>query len=113
VGPENVTLAKAFGKAEASFPIPIANPTESPIISSHILGAGEGETAECPGTFAEPKAEPGHFCVYTQVALEAGTLSAYIVGNETPSKTVAGAVISSFEGVPGGIAQGSWAVTAP
>jgi Collagen triple helix repeat (20 copies) len=30
----------------------------------HVLGEGEGETEECPGTVEEPLAEPGELCVY-------------------------------------------------
>ena len=46
-----------------SFSIPLAAPIGETNV--HYLKVGEGETTECPGTAAEPKAQEGHLCVYT------------------------------------------------
>jgi hypothetical protein len=130
-----------------SFPIPLA---ES-LISSQvhfiegpgseaegeelIIAPGEGllkQPTECPGTFAEPKAEPGNLCVYTRFAFEVQMFSAKNEAEET--KNVPRGELSSgagalpvFGGSVGGgadgavlamtaegtsLAYGTWAVTA-
>ncbi len=116
IGPEEPTFGVPFGKAAISFPIPIANPGGNASIAAHRLVQGESETAECPGTYIEPKAEPGNLCVYTHVELNAGPSPQLTV--DLPSITfeaeiIPGAFVNTTEGESGGFAQGSWAVTAP
>jgi Collagen triple helix repeat (20 copies) len=85
-----------------SFVIPLKAEPKSAV----FLKAGEGKTAECPGTAAEPKAEPGFLCVYTGLEKDVPT-------NITVSAGNAGARIgSNAGGEPGGVAFGVWAVTA-
>jgi hypothetical protein len=98
-----------------SFTIPLAAPLSShaeecgepgkPACQVHYLTAGAASTAECPGTPAVPKAEPGNLCVYTyqefgttfaeEVGLSTGGLQLEILGVNNQSR-----------------AYGSWAVTA-
>ena len=114
VGPENPTFGLAFGKAAISFSIPVPGPGKVGPLSAHRLKQGEEETAECPGSYLEPKAEPGHLCVYTLVELDAGpNVEVDLPANPGSWDIQAGAFVQSFEGEPGGFAQGSWAVTAP
>jgi hypothetical protein len=48
-----------FAEQEVSYPVPLKAAPERTFV-------GEGETppGPCPGTFAKPKAKPGHLCVY-------------------------------------------------
>ncbi len=98
---ENPTLKVPVVRVPISFVIPLgAAPT------GHYLKAGEGGTPECPGTVEHPEATEGNFCVYTQAAANAPELSA--------STTYPfGAILGNLDlAEPGGIAFGSWAVTA-
>ena len=114
IGPEEPTLGFAVGKAPISFSIPVPGPGKVGALSAHRLKQGEEETVECPGTYLEPKAEPGHLCVYTLVELDAGpSVEVDLPSNPGSWDIQAGAFVQSFEGEPGGFAQGSWAVTAP
>lgn len=72
-----------------------------------LIAAG-AETGEgnCPGTFAEPKAEPGVLCVYTK---ESSELLGAGLSNEVAPKSGAQLTITTK---PMGFAVGSWAVTA-
>ena len=74
--------------------------------TAHYLTEGKGETAECPGTAEKPEAAPGRLCVYAQYEIDAPT-TIDVTGHPY------GAIIGgSVGGEPGGIAAGSWAVTA-
>jgi hypothetical protein len=101
----NPSFAGPLARASISFVIPLeAEP------SAHFLKPGEGETAECPGTAANPQAAPGDLCVYTASGLNAPQET--IV---TPSKfgaTIGNSTLESPRAEPGGVELGSWAVTA-
>jgi hypothetical protein len=75
----------------------------------HWLGVG-GSNANCPGTPQDPKAAPGHLCIY---AVELANLSGpELVAGSTTDPT--SGWVGEF--IPGGEAEGygygSWAVTA-
>ena len=55
------------GLATISFNLPLA---EAPT-NLRLLGEGEGETTECPGTLENPEAAAGELCVYTDEAVAA------------------------------------------
>jgi Collagen triple helix repeat (20 copies) len=67
--------------------------------------ADNKKIAECPGTVAEPRAEPGFLCVYTEFELNAPP------GLNVLAHTFGG-MIGANTGEAGGAAAGSWAVTA-
>lgn len=67
----------------------------------------QGTKSNCDGTVAEPKADPGNLCLYTQL----GTGSPSI-GNTHQSKYGVIRQVFYEEGV-GNRIQGTWAVTAP
>jgi Collagen triple helix repeat (20 copies) len=109
-----------------SFSIPL--PSELSQSGVHYLDTGE-ENENCPGTAAEPDADPGHLCIYVnegseQIDFESGEGSYFPfeigkAGGGAPpagaSKTgsvIKVAINSSEEGV-GAFAFGTWAVTAP
>ncbi|HEX3173465.1 MAG TPA: hypothetical protein VHQ43_04505 [Solirubrobacterales bacterium] len=89
--------------------ISLAIPLENNLITSQyeLLGLGEGETEHCPGTVTKPTAAPGWGCVYTFDATEETELFAVL-----PSAT-AGGFIRLTTPPGGGMAYGTWAVTAP
>ena len=117
IGPENPTVGLAFGKAPISFTIPVAEsgePGDAPSFIAHRLKPGEAGTTECPGNDEEPKAEPGHLCVYTVAELDVGTnVEVFLPTQSTGGAIHPGAFVQTQEGEPGGVAGGSWAVTAP
>ncbi|HEY1687694.1 MAG TPA: collagen-like protein [Solirubrobacteraceae bacterium] len=94
------TFGLSLSRTAISFVIPLAaEPT------THFLKPGEGETTECPGTVENPEAAEGSLCVYTQGEEDAPasiTVSGYAFG----------AIVGASGGEPGGIAFGTWAVTA-
>ncbi len=99
--------SETFGGAGISFNLPL----QSPLAAANVHIA---PNANCPGTAADPKAEPGHLCVYEGDTLfGAGTAIESInkPEEEAPGASVAGAVLL-VNGTAGEIAQGSWAVTA-
>jgi hypothetical protein len=104
VPPHNPTAGISVALASISFVIPLATaPT------AHVLEPGKGETAECPGTASNPQASPGQLCVYIEEAVNV----AVTPGNIGVEPHAFGASVFAPNGdEPGGIAFGSWAVTA-
>jgi hypothetical protein len=99
----NPTFHVSIAEAAISFVIPLSSePTGIYLAPSEI---GKEHTQECPGTVEEPKAAKGFLCVYAQQ--ERNTPSMGV----TPLGSV-GAIIGGPGGEPGGLAVGSWAVTA-
>jgi Collagen triple helix repeat (20 copies) len=91
-----------------SFAIPLAAPldlfaAESPV---HILENGE-TTADCPGSWSEPQAEPGQLCIYMTFATEAKPTGAALASSQ------AGLFAYFTVEDPKGRAVGTYAVTAP
>jgi Collagen triple helix repeat (20 copies) len=96
---EEPTVKFPFAVTAISFIIPlVSEPT------AHYLTPAEKETRECPGTAEEPQATPGNLCVYAEQELDVGTLGVAPRAN--------GATVTTINGSTGGIAFGSWAVTA-
>lgn len=88
---------------EISYPIPLSfKPT------LNVIGAGDPSTANCPGTTAEPIAEPGNLCVYAE--REDAELSL----ENNPAEGHFG-FLAFFETADGDNYEnhGTWAVTAP
>jgi hypothetical protein len=103
--PANPTLGVSFPLTSISFVIPLESAP-----AAHFLKAGEeptGPTSEqCPGSAKEPKAAEGQLCVYAQAELNAPS-------GINPEPHSYGAVLAGEPGAaPGGVAYGSWAVTA-
>ena len=89
------------------FPLP-----STPI--DHYLPPGTASTADCPGSFDNPKAAPGHLCVYSEK--RGGTQTSYSsdgMGFDALDRYgFAVNIVSS--GSPNNFYDyGSWAVTAP
>lgn len=100
---------------DISFNIPLtATPTvnvikEDGTVASNSSGDPVGVATNCPGTAAEPKANPGNLCLYANPGMENE------LNNVNPFyETEEGFVLSSgFGGGGNGALIGSWAVTAP
>ena len=81
--PEGKTETGAWAAAGAgtavgiSFPIPLSAPLEAS--HTHTVTVDDvNETKvppQCPGTVADPKAEPGNLCVYESTELKVGELN--------------------------------------
>lgn len=101
IPPPNPTISHSFAQTAISFVIPLA---EEPTV--HILAPG-AETEECPGTAENPKAAEGQLCVYIQVAanLTPGAIS-------STSHAFGAVLADTVDNEVGGLAYGSWAVTA-
>jgi hypothetical protein len=97
--------------SEISFTIPISESLNG----SHVHFLSSGTTEGCPGSAANPKADPGHLCVYMGTApfgFGAGTPTLNFIGN--PATGAAGASKDgALIGVNGnaGLYNGTWAVT--
>lgn len=101
--------------AVGSYNIPLAKT----VTRNYINSAGEakvGSAANCPGTFTEPKANPGHLCVYTSptIAVNLGAFFAFQGGLASAGNHKYGWVLKLIfvPGTEAGAALGTWAVTA-
>jgi hypothetical protein len=98
---------------EISFPIPLASGITSGS-NVHFIEFGGTVPAGCNGgTPEDPKANPGHFCVYTSFA-PGGTGAAQILNVSLGAGVSKTGGVITFSGLPeAGGAVGTWAVTAP
>jgi hypothetical protein len=87
-----------------SFVFPLAS---APAAHLWLLGQSNPDPAHCPGTAADPQAEPGHLCVYEGSKPPGAGTSAMILGGDRFGFT------ASFFSATGGFSAGTWAVTAP
>lgn len=108
-----------------SFPIQVTPaPTlywEPPALGGGAFKAAPGESlaligpeefeAACPGSAAEPQAEPGSLCVYPEAEFEALPNINYVSEHLT-APTEYGTAIPYVISQEGGFARGTWAVTA-
>ena len=91
----------SLDRASISFNIPLETaPT------AVFLKENEKQTG-CQGTAEEPTAEPGYLCVYAELEIKPP------VGLNVGVVRPFGAIVGTNGGEPGGMAVGSWAVTAP
>jgi collagen triple helix repeat protein len=101
--------------APISFPIPLA--AELSEANTHYIGPGGTPPAGCTGgSVEEPKADPGHLCVYALEEAAIGFMAIAPAGdlsfsNSNGSK--AGVVVAGIFWGEGARARGTWAVTAP
>ena len=81
----------------------------------HFIQQGTTAPAECPGTPADPKAAPGHLCVF-EGGFSNRTLPVISDVTAAAGTEVYGAGIafaSDIAGTVASVSSGSWAVTAP
>jgi hypothetical protein len=99
---------KGAGSTAISFPLRLPS-----LLSADQVHIGAGD--DCPGTVANPEAEPGHLCIYKGWSdLDASFIAR--LDQQAPGANRTGALISVFgspENDVGKSAFGTWAVTAP
>ncbi len=94
--------AASFGFTFASAPTP------------HVLAPDAEPTAQCPGSFGNPQAAPGHLCVYESVTLRADDDCVYTGDSLCDNATRHGGIFFIAATEPGEFyARGAWAATAP
>jgi hypothetical protein len=74
--------------------------------SPHYIRAGDAPPAQCPGTFSNPQAAPGHYCVYEQAADNASASR----GIDTLTKFGSGIFVGAAAAGQV-LTYGTWAVT--
>lgn len=86
--------------------------------ATHYVKLGDPVPAECGGTAANPRAQPGNVCFYEVKAVNTGSVHCLFATDsassscDTSGKTGVGLQVSA--GAPGDMAVwGTWAVTAP
>jgi hypothetical protein len=89
-----------------SFPLRVVSPLPEP----HWMGVGESPTTECPGTAEEPKAAPGHLCIYAANLSAESASFPNELGGFDPSSGWRGTF--SINESKAAFGFGSWAVTA-
>lgn len=100
--------APAATPVSMSFPIPLASAI--PTANVHFVAPAETGVTGCPGTATNPKADPGHMCIYAQV-LENVTYFTEL--GEYPHSYVSGVTAVFVASEPTSQGRGTWAVTAP
>lgn len=114
-----------FSEKEAALHFPVASfaiPLAAPLTSGHAhyintknlevdLNGKEVTSTACKGTEQNPTAEPGNLCVYTRFIFKAIASSAGIGAGAEGEADTAGTPMEVIA-EPGGVGQGTWAVTA-
>jgi collagen triple helix repeat protein len=100
--------------APISFPIPLATDLEE--AKTHYVKVGEAAPTGCTGgSVEEPKADPGHLCVYAFEEAAIGFMTLGPAGGSSfpLDSSKAGVVVVGLLWEEGALARGTWAVTAP
>jgi hypothetical protein len=108
-GGVTVTAGGQVFETSISFAFPLAS---APTI--HIIQAGGVPPTQCPGTAANPQADPGHLCVYVRVANNGTTVGSYGPDDQTNPRF--GLVLLKASANASGAnneTAGTYAVTAP
>ncbi len=89
------------------------NLVPNPVV--HYIPAGTTPPTECPGTLNQPRAQPGHLCLYESHAENVGSSCVFNPVNDAcGASAVRGFGLFIAAAGPGDFwEQGSWAVTAP
>jgi hypothetical protein len=93
---------KGEGGASISFGVPLLIPPDIYLVAQGK--AGKEHAAECPGSFALPRAAKGNLCLYT------GVDQGLELDESFPFN---GGALLTFKGPPNQATAGTWAVTAP
>ena len=115
--PSGATLRGVYGIAARS----MAGSVQAPISYGFALSADPARhyvpsagpaPAECPGDVNNPRADPGHLCVYERVAV--GTTSVLVDAPADGGSSRFGAIVQgNTAGSVDTVVKGTWAVTAP
>jgi hypothetical protein len=103
--------ANGEGQTQIAFGFSLAAPP-----TPHYINAGTAPPAECPGTPDDPKANPGHLCIYEGAApINATARGEFdpVSGTNNVATTYGAAVFMDATAAGDTRIRGSWAVTAP
>lgn len=97
---------------DISFPLQVSPPPDE-FVAENWIGEGQPSTAACPGTYSEPAAAPGEFCLYAKEMGNVGSTEPEGFGGFETDRT-AGVIFQFLTNEEGLNARGfgSWAVTA-
>ena len=100
-------------RSAATFAFPLSS---APVV--HYIVSGVTPPSQCPGTVADPQAEPGALCAYeahrTSSVASVGVFDPADPGGSTGAAGPFGFGITAVSNGSGGVsAWGTWAVTAP
>ena len=106
------TAASQFFGTGVQFNPPLAAGASAP--GGNFIPSGGASTTNCPGTFKNPLALPGNFCVYEGYGVNSSLECLGRGDNICNSTHKVGAVIFILSSAAGlSFSYGSWAVTAP
>jgi len=111
-GETEPAIAPAF--LEFSFNIPLEEKPKVVWVNkagNGVYTGSEGTVADCPGTVAEPDAEPGFLCLYTKF-LQSEPFDQTPTMSDGTGVTSGAGVVREVKFTPIGLASGTWAVTA-
>jgi hypothetical protein len=105
------TVGVAEGLIDISFPLQLPSPPTFVSGEGNWIAQGEGPSPRCPGSYSEPKAEPGELCLYVQEISQAGDFATHVPRYEQryASGFTAGFALQNGQE---GYGLGTWAVTA-
>jgi hypothetical protein len=106
-------IAGQAGDTAISFAASLSAAPSAP--HENFIRAGQGSTANCPGSASDPKAAPGNLCVYERVAANVGDGGLFALGSLTPNAADLYGAALGVSAIAKGTASsaGTWAVTAP
>jgi hypothetical protein len=95
-----IPISFAFALAEAPTP--------------HYIAYGTSPPSACPGTPADPQAQPGHLCVYESVPASNSTGRVFdpLSGADDTANRFGAGVAATSQGTGDYRVRGTWAVTA-
>jgi hypothetical protein len=97
---------QSFASDTASFPFPLASAPTAHFVSS--------PTAACPGSAANPSAQPGNLCVYFAGGSNVSAVTIYKdAGAGTGADRMGFSAVPTSTASGAGYVYGTWAVTAP
>ncbi|HEY3552991.1 MAG TPA: collagen-like protein [Solirubrobacterales bacterium] len=97
-----------------SYPLRVVPQPRDFIVATNWIGENEPSTAQCPGSYSEPKAAPGELCIYAQEIVNAGENTTHEPEGFTHTDRTSGEVFNFKLNEEGLFARGygTWAVTA-
>jgi hypothetical protein len=114
------TPPQEFILTAVSFPIPLQAGIPAANVHIQPLDFNGTEGEDCPGNVDDPKAKPGHLCLYPGDLVGTGSATPVAEGGEisplgaiTQDGTSRSGFVLSYFFAPETVFLGSWAVTAP
>jgi hypothetical protein len=110
------TLGTEEALANISFPLRLPSTPRFVTGEGNWVAEGESGNERCPGSYSEPEAAPGDFCMYVKTIVNAGDFATHVPREEafwTTDRRSGFTLAFALEAGKQGYGVGSWAVTAP